>query len=890
MSLGSKIFVPNRCLGYVSNHIPLQVRYIKNRKENLIVTCVGKSFHTYGISHFGLLSVSGLHPSDITCMSSDAYHIYTACDTSIYAWRRGTELKHTYNKHNSPVHLLLPFAAHLISIDIENNLYIWDIKNETLFLELKFSIEDFQVTTILHPSTYINKILLGSEQGSMQLWNINTAKLIYSFKGWNSPITCLEQAPALDVVAVGLQNGKIILHNLKYDETIMDFTQDWGTVTSISFRTDNHPIMASGSATGHIVFWNLEEQRVASQLLNAHGNAVAGMICLPNEPLVVTSSSDNTLKLWIFDMSDGGARLLRIREGHSAPPSFIRFHGSNGHNILSAASDSTLRIFNTQTEQFNKSLGKASYNRKATKRRGRGNYDPLIMPPITQFTSEVTREKEWDNIAAIHSGLSIVTSWSYDKLKMGDLKLHPERLHKKKNLSKSTVSASSICLTHCGNFVLVGYTDGFIDRFNIQSGLWRDGYGTPKAHEGCVRGIATDSLNQITISGGSDAKIQFWKFKNKGSLPLTTLSLAESASFFRTHQESSMLAVALEDFTVVIVDIDTRCIVRQFEGHSAQITDATFSVDSRWLITSAIDCTIRVWNIPSSQLVDQFKTESACTSLSMSPTGEALATTHVNYLGIFLWCNRTLYSKITLKALSPTDEPSLISLPEISTTTEEVHLNVKVEDFEFVSPEQISLELVTMSGLASSRWLHLLDINIIKKKNKPNAPATAPKVAPFFLPTVASLEFQFDLSSHKENTESKFLVPENLLSLSPFGNSLNATITTNNFQPVIDKLKTMGPSLIELEIKSLNPQDGGSIPVMLQFLKLIEFMLLSNQDFELAHAYLGVFLKEHARLIASEDVLKEYLPNIKICLNSTWNRLQKKLFYNLCIVENLKTM
>lgn len=45
------------------------------------------------------------------------------------------------------------------------------------------------------------------------------------------------QAPAVDVVAVGLQNGKIFLHNLKFDEIVMRFMQDWGAVTSISFRT-----------------------------------------------------------------------------------------------------------------------------------------------------------------------------------------------------------------------------------------------------------------------------------------------------------------------------------------------------------------------------------------------------------------------------------------------------------------------------------------------------------------------------------------------------------------------------------------------------------------------------------------------------------------------------
>lgn len=315
MPESSKIFVPNRGLGYVSNHVPLQVRYIKSRKENLIVTCIGKSFHTYGISHFGLLSVSGLHHGNITAMTVDTYHVYTACDNVIYAWRRGTELKHTYRGHRKSVHVMVPFGEHLISIDESSNVKIWDIKTEVLYCELTFSNNQFHITTLLHPSTYINKILLGSEQGQLQLWNIHNVKLIYTFKGWQSAVTCTVQAPAIDVVAIGLASGKILLHNLKYDETIMEFVQDWGLVTTISFRTDNNPIMATGSVNGNIVFWNLEERRVASQLISAHDGAVTGMVCLQDEPLMLTSSPDNTLKLWIFDKTDGGARLLRIREG-----------------------------------------------------------------------------------------------------------------------------------------------------------------------------------------------------------------------------------------------------------------------------------------------------------------------------------------------------------------------------------------------------------------------------------------------------------------------------------------------------------------------------------------------------------------------------------------------
>lgn len=516
MAQSSRIFMSNRALGYVSNHIPLVVRYIRCRKENLVVTCVGKAFHTYSCSRFTLLSVSGLHSDDITCIAADAYHVYTASDAVIRAWRRGTELKHTYVGHSSPVHLLLPFGPHLLSVDENSILKIWDIKSEELHLELTFDGNIFNVTTILHPSTYVNKVLLGSEQGTMQLWNIHSAKQIYVFKGWTSAITVLEQAPAVDVVAVGLASGKIILHNLKFDEAVMEFMQDWGFVTNLSFRTDGHPVLVSCSLSGHVVFWNLEERKVMGQLLEAHNNAVTGLHCLPNEPLFVTSSPDNSLKMWIFDMPDGGARLLHIREGHSAPPSCIRFHGSNGHNLLSAGGDSTLRIFSTVTETFNKSLGQASYNRKLSKKKRKGVADPLKMPPIVHFTSETTREKEWDNIAAVHLGLATVTTWSYDKLKMGELKLLPERFDAKKSQLKVNVVATCLCLTSCGNFVLIGYSSGHVDRFNIQSGIHRGSYGNPAAHSGPVRGVATDNLNQMTVTGGSDAVVRFWPFRSSG--------------------------------------------------------------------------------------------------------------------------------------------------------------------------------------------------------------------------------------------------------------------------------------------------------------------------------------------------------------------------------------
>ena len=41
------------------------------------------------------------------------------------------------------------------------------------------------------------------------------------------------------------------------------------------------------------------------------------------------------LMQWLFDNSDGSARLLRFRAGHSAPPGLVQYYGS-GNRLLSA--------------------------------------------------------------------------------------------------------------------------------------------------------------------------------------------------------------------------------------------------------------------------------------------------------------------------------------------------------------------------------------------------------------------------------------------------------------------------------------------------------------------------------------------------------------------------
>jgi len=888
----SAIFTGHRPLGYVSNQIPLVTRYVSSRKEHLIITVTGKTFHTYGSSKLGLLSVSKIHPCDISAVTADTYLVFAAAGADIFVWRRGNELQRVLSSHQALVHIMLPFGPRLLSVDTESVLKIWDIKTGAEEMELTFNNEKTKISCLCHPSTYLDKVLVGSEQGHIQLWNIKSTKLIYTFPGWGSRVNVMEQAPAIDVVAVGLESGDIMVHNMKYDETVVKFSQDWGPVTSLSFRTDGQPVMISGSGCGDLACWDLERRRLGHQVRSCHQGSVAGLRCLAGQPLLVTNSRDNSLKQWIFDMSDGGARLLRHREGHSQPPARIRYYGALGQNILSAGQDSSLRVFSSVTDYLNRSLGHASYNRKVSKKH-KVSEDPVRMPHITDFTTDTSKDREWDNIACIHQDLALTTTWSYGNSKMGELKLLHERFKLDVEL-KSRTKASCLTLTACGNFVLVGYSSGHVDRFNIQSGLHRGTYnhGAKPAHKHPVRGVVTDGLNQQTVTADSKGIIKFWKFKS-GQLQ-GKLMLGSDLNSVRLNRDSGLMAVAMENFSIRVVDIDTREVVRDLAGHAGVITDLTFSSDSRWLVSVSMDGTGKVWDLPSGHCVDWVEFDSPAVSVDLSPA--MMATAHVGDLGVYLWVNKTLYQHVTLAPLTKQSKPVKLSLPtnlslEETSELEDNAMEVEESEPEFQSPEQISQDLITLANLPGSRWQNLLNLDVIKAKNKPKAPPKKPKAAPFFLPTVPGLETKFDLSGlgQEERDEAGPDISLGFTSFTEFGTSLGQAKSQEDFQSAIKSLLEKGPSAIDIEVRSLGPEGGGTISALCQFLEMIKAGIQSNTNFEALQSYLSLFLRVHGEVVSNEEELVNVLREIETLQDQRWGSLQGELDESLCLVKFFKS-
>ena len=59
--------------------------------------------------------------------------------------------------------------------------------------------------------------------------------------------------------------------------------------------------------------------------------------------------------------------------------------------------------------------------------------------------------------------------------------------------------------------------------------------------------------------------------------------------------------------------------VWKFEGHIDRVTDLCFSKDGKWLLTSSMDRTLKVWDVILARQIDAIHVDVSVTALSLSP-------------------------------------------------------------------------------------------------------------------------------------------------------------------------------------------------------------------------------------------------------------------------------
>ncbi|CAA7054164.1 unnamed protein product [Microthlaspi erraticum] len=902
------IFEPFRAIGYITGTVPISVQRLGT--ETFATVSVGKAFKIYDCAKLNVVTLSPLLPKKIRAFASFRDYTFVAFGNEIAVFRRAHQVA-TWSKHVAKVDKLLLFGEHVLSLDVEGNMFMWEFKgikeDAAPVGHVEFS-GNFTPTCIVHPDTHLNKVLVGSQEGPLQLWNISTKKMIHEFKGWGSSVCSCVSSPALDVVAIGCADGKIHVHDIRLDNEIVTFEDaSRGAVTALSFITDGRPLLASGGSSGVISIWNLKKKCLKSVIRDAHDKSIISLNFLANEPVLISSSADNSVKMWIFDTNDVAPRLLRFRSGHSAPPKCIRFY-SNGRHILSAGEDRAFRLFSVIQEQQSRELSQKHISRRAKKLRLKE--EELKLKPVIAFDCAEIRERDWCNVVTCHKDTAEAYVWRLQNFVLGEHILKPCR--------ENPTSIKACAISACGNFAVVGTAGGWIERFNLQSGISRGSYldmseKRGHSHDGEVIGVACDSTNTLMISAGYHGDVKVWDFKkrvlnSRWDVGCTLVKIVY-------HRVNGLLATVVDDFVIRLYDVVALKMVREFKGHTDRITDVCFSEDGKWLISSSMDGTLRIWDVILAKQIDGMHVGVPITALSLSPNMDILATIHSDKNGIYLWVNQSMFSGApNVNSYASGQNVVNVRLPSVSALTsseadDDIEMETQVSEGEkaisfSISPKQIP-ELVTLSLLPKSQWQSLINLDIIKARNKPIEPPKKPEKAPFFLPSVPSLsgdilfkpnESEGDEESQEKNKDSKNSM-KNFGSLeSPFSKLLKSSWDSKNFSDFTDYIKGLSPSALDMELRMLEIIDEEAEeelikrPEFISIGQLLDYFIKEitcRNNFEFMQAVVRLFLKIHGETIRCHPSLQEKARKLLETQSLVWQKMEKIFQSTRCMVTFL---
>jgi U3 small nucleolar RNA-associated protein 21 len=297
----------------------------------------------------------------------------------------------------------------------------------------------------------------------------------------------------------------------------------------------------------------------------------------------------------------------------------------------------------------------------------------------------------------------------------------------------------------------------------------------PARHTSAVTGLGVDALNSTLVSVDAAGWVLFWDFTSGGGHELRGgLRLPSPAVSLTLHREAGLAAVGCDDFSVRVLDVASRRLVRSFAGHGNRLADVAFSPDARWLATASVDRSVRVWDVPTGRCIDWLAFAAPPTSLAWAPTGEYLVTAHAGSPGLYLWANKAHFGGSVSAAAAGADgsgvdavgggpaAPVHMDLPggrpegdegagggdddvgAAASSSASSSAAATGDDASSSSAAPVAVvprpdSRLTLSGLAPSAWVYLHRLETIAARNKPAAPPTKPASAPFFLPTTGGL-------------------------------------------------------------------------------------------------------------------------------------------------------
>jgi WD40 repeat protein len=422
----------------------------------------------------------------------------------------------------------------------------------------------------------------------------------------------------------------IALEHNPHLATFLHGHTDW--VRSVAFSPDGQ-MLASGSADGTIVLWDVMARQPLGQPLVGHMAEVWSVAFSPDGQTLASGGADGTIVLW-NDVATGQPT-GRPLTGHDFDVFSVAF-SPDSQTLASGSRDLTIMLWNVETGQ---PIGHPLTGHAATVR-------SLAFSPDGQTLASGDTDGAiilWNNVATgqpisrrltghdldvfgvafspdsqtLASGSRDLTIMLWD-VPTGEPIGHP--------LTGHSDSVFSVAFSPDGQTLASGSRDLTIMLWDVATG---QSIGQPlTGHSNWVNSVAFSPDGQTLASGSTDNAIILWDVAGRQSLGQALTGHTNWVRSVAFSPDGQTLASGSEDNTIILWDIAAHQPLSQtLTGHSDWVNSVAFSPDSQTLASGSADNTIILWDVSAHQTLSQTLTSHTANvrSVAFSPDGQTLA-------------------------------------------------------------------------------------------------------------------------------------------------------------------------------------------------------------------------------------------------------------------------
>ena len=494
-------------------------------------------------------------------------------------------------------------GQHLVSASADGSAIVWR-QNGSVMTQIELAGEGVQITDVrstLDPTTGQMTLLIGTNQGAVELWQVDLqgkSQPLKTLKGHQDWVTSVAISPDGTLLASASRDRTIKLW--KSDGTpLKTLKGHTGWVNRVRFSPDGQTL-ASASEDKTVRLWRRNGQAVRA--LKGHKDRTTDIAFSPDSQAIASTSADGTFQLWTVST---GASQYQIFQAETDTPvdqnqlNAIAF-SADGQTLAVAGADARIQLWRAS--------------------------DGLKLDTLLGHSGEITSLSFSEGRLASASTDATVRLWTIEPVSpLADLGIH--------SVSVSPTAANPYL------FATADF-EGQITLWQSEPGQQAIALKTLSGHQGAVEAVAFNPAGTHLASAGSDGQVILWRAAEGTRLDQQAVNPSAADQDKRVTSlafsaDGKYLATGGADKTVRLWSVagvsgaspsENRLTpIATLSGHTDAITSLSFHPSRPLLLSSSYDQTVRLWQLPTARQMANQSADQAILLQTLSQPGEAVS-------------------------------------------------------------------------------------------------------------------------------------------------------------------------------------------------------------------------------------------------------------------------